>query len=233
MTNQTQQSIILPLFPLNVVLFPGNILPLHIFEKRYRLMIRQCLKDESEFGVILIKIGSDVGGFAEPYNVGTAVRIIDSDVMEDGRINIMTAGQYRFQVQRITSQDPYIKALVDIIDPNFPPNPNRLQALVSRASELCEDYENLLAKTVPNWQVSAKLPEIPFHLGYHIATRLQITLIEKQRLLEILSVDQILTKEIQILKYEIQRRQATLIAERQFKSIPETEAPFWKKHSLN
>ena len=55
MTNQTQQSIILPLFPLNVVLFPGNILPLHIFEERYRFMIRQCLKDQSEFGVILIK----------------------------------------------------------------------------------------------------------------------------------------------------------------------------------
>ena len=93
--------------------------------------------------------------------------------------------------------------------------------------------ENLLAKTVPNWQVSEKLHEIPFHLSYHIATRLQITLIEKQRLLEILPVDEMLTKEIQILKYEIQRRRATLIAERQFKSIPETEAPFWKKHSLN
>ena len=62
---------------------------------------------------------------------------------------------------------------------------------------------------------------------------IQITLIEKQRLLEIFSVDQMLIKEIKILQYEIQRRKATVIAERQFKSIPESEIPFWKKHSLN
>ena len=230
MSNLQQQATNLPLFPLNVVLFPGNILPLHIFEERYRSMIHECLQEDSEFGIILAKGGRVID---DSYSIGTAVKIIDSDIMEDGRMNIMTVGQYRFQVQEITCQTPYLEALVDPISTNLPIDPTRLQALISRASELCETYENLLAETVTDWEVPKSLPERPFHLACHIATRLQITLIEKQRLLEIFSVDQMLIKEIKILQYEIQRRKATVIAERQFKSIPESEIPFWKKHSLN
>ena len=230
MTDQQRLATNLPLFPLNVVLFPGNILPLHIFEERYRTMIHECLQEDSEFGIILAKGGRVIG---DSYSIGTAVKIIDSDIMEDGRMNIMTVGQYRFEVQEITCQTPYLEALVDPISTNLPINPTRLQALISRASELCETYENLLAETVTDWEVPKNLPERPFHLACHIATRLQITLIEKQRLLEIFSVDQMLIKEIKILQYEIQRRKATVIAERQFKSIPESEIPFWKKHSLN
>ena len=230
MTDQQRLATNLPLFPLNVVLFPGNILPLHIFEERYRTMIHECLQEDSEFGIILAKGGRVIG---DSYSIGTAVKIIDSDIMEDGRMNIMTVGQYRFEVQEITCQTPYLEALVDPISTNLPIYPTRLQALISRASELCETYENLLAETVTDWEVPKSLPERPFHLACHIATRLQITLIEKQRLLEIFSVDQMLIKEIKILQYEIQRRKATVIAERQFKSIPESEIPFWKKHSLN
>ena len=230
MTDQQRLATNLPLFPLNVVLFPGNILPLHIFEERYRTMIHECLQEDSEFGIILAKGGHVIG---DSYSIGTAVKIIDSDIMEDGRMNIMTVGQYRFEVQEITCQTPYLEALVDPISTNLPIDPTRLQALISRASELCETYENLLAETVTDWEVPKSLPERPFHLACHIATRLQITLIEKQRLLEIFSVDQMLIKEIKILQYEIQRRKATVIAERQFKSIPKSEIPFWKKHSLN
>ena len=230
MTNRQQQATNLPLFPLNVVLFPGNILPLHIFEERYRSMIHECLQEDSEFGIILAKGGRIID---DSYSIGTAVKIIDSDIMEDGRMNIMTVGQYRFQVQEITCQSPYLEALVDPISTSPPIDLTRLQALISRASELCETYENLLAETVTDWEVPKSLPERPFHLACHIATRLQITLIEKQRLLETFSVDQMLIKEIKILQYEIQRRKATVIAERQFKSIPKSEIPFWKKHSLN
>ena len=230
MTNRQQQATNLPLFPLNVVLFPGNILPLHIFEERYRSMIHECLQEDSEFGIILAKGGRIID---DSYSIGTAVKIIDSDIMEDGRMNIMTVGQYRFQVQEITCQTPYLEALVNPINTSPPIDLTRLQALISRASELCETYENLLAETVTDWEVPKSLPERPFHLACHIATRLQITLIEKQRLLEIFSVDQMLIKEIKILQYEIQRRKATVIAERQFKSIPKSEIPFWKKHSLN
>ena len=64
-------TIEISLFPLNTVLFPGQVLPLHIFEDRYRLMIRECLAEEKPFGVVLIRRGREVGETAEPYMVGT------------------------------------------------------------------------------------------------------------------------------------------------------------------
>ena len=230
MTHQREE---LPLFPLKVVLFPGNILPLHIFEERYRLMVRYCLEEESNFGVIMIKKGAEVDDQTEPYNVGTAVRIVESDTMDDGRMNIITAGQYRFQIKNITNQMPYLMATIDILNPDAPPDQHRLSALMTRASELYNTYEDLLSETIPDWEIPKNVPQTPFHFGCHIATRLQITLIEKQRLLEVLPVDQLLMQEIKILRYEIQRRQATVIAERQFKAIPTSETPFWKNNSLN
>ena len=154
MTNRQQQATNLPLFPLNVVLFPGNILPLHIFEERYRSMIHECLQEDSEFGIILAKGGRIID---DSYSIGTAVKIIDSDIMEDGRMNIMTVGQYRFQVQEITCQTPYLEALVDPISTSPPIDLTRLQAIISRASELCETYENLLAETVTDWEVPKSL----------------------------------------------------------------------------
>ena len=65
----------LPLFPLNTVLFPGMVLPLHIFEERYKLMINHCLEEERPFGVLLIREGKEVGSGAVPYQVGTTTMI--------------------------------------------------------------------------------------------------------------------------------------------------------------
>ena len=66
----------LPLFPLNVVLFPGMVLPLHIFEPRYREMVNYCLDEKKPFGVVLLREGEERGGPAIPYQVGTAARIM-------------------------------------------------------------------------------------------------------------------------------------------------------------
>ena len=67
----------LPLFPLNLVLFPFSRVQLHIFEQRYRQMIRFCLDNDQPFGIVMIRTGEEVEGEAEPYLIGTAVRIID------------------------------------------------------------------------------------------------------------------------------------------------------------
>ena len=102
----------LSLFPLNLVLFPGMPLPLHIFEERYKSMIGECRDTEQPFGVVLIKEGLEVGEPADPFMTGTSARIIQVDQLDDGRMNILTQGDRRFQVMEITQKVPYLVAQV-------------------------------------------------------------------------------------------------------------------------
>ena len=73
------------MFPLGTVLFPHGVLPLHVFEPRYRTMTERCLADDATFGVVLIERGSEVGGHDERFDVGTAARILQAGRLEDGR----------------------------------------------------------------------------------------------------------------------------------------------------
>ena len=84
LSHEQSSAMEMPLFPLNVVLFPGMALPLHIFEPRYREMINRCLDENLAFGVVLIKEGPEVGGDALPRRVGTAARIVKVDRQPDG-----------------------------------------------------------------------------------------------------------------------------------------------------
>jgi Lon protease-like protein len=99
----------LPLFPLNnVVLFPGMKLPLHIFEERYKAMIGDCSRRDAPFGVLLIKEGQEVGDPAHPFQIGTTARITNVEQLEDGRMNILTQGERRFEVSEIIQQVPHL-----------------------------------------------------------------------------------------------------------------------------
>ena len=107
----------LPLFPLNLVLFPGGYLPLHIFEERYRLMMRHCLDGERRFGVVLINSGSEVGKPAVPEAVGTVAKIDEVRTLDDGRMLIGVKGEQRFRILEIVEQLPYIIAeVVPLVD---------------------------------------------------------------------------------------------------------------------
>ena len=78
----------IPLFPLNTVLFPKASIPLHVFEDRYKRMIRHCIDTKSPFGVVLIRMGSEVGDSAIPYDVGTTANIINVNKIEDGDLSL-------------------------------------------------------------------------------------------------------------------------------------------------
>ena len=110
--SQPEDLLQLSLFPLNVVLFPGMPMPLHIFEERYKAMIGECVDREEPFGIILIKEGQEVGEPAEPVKVGTTARIVQVERLEEGRLNIMTRGEKRFEVVEITHQVPYLAGQV-------------------------------------------------------------------------------------------------------------------------
>jgi Lon protease-like protein len=92
----------LPLFPLNTVLCPGIALPLHVFEERYRAMVRHCLESSSPFGVVLIREGREVGTGAISFSgIGTIAEIRDAGSYDDGRYDLLVVGTRRFEIRRV------------------------------------------------------------------------------------------------------------------------------------
>ena len=106
----------LPLFPLNVVLFPGMTLPLHIFEERYKAMIGDCIDREQPFGVVLIREGRESGEPAQPFSIGTTARVVSVERLAEGRLNILTNGERRFQTVDISQQRPHMVGQVRYLD---------------------------------------------------------------------------------------------------------------------
>lgn len=94
----------LPLFPLNAVLFPGGSLPLRVFEARYMDMVRDCLRNSSQFGVCLITRGRETGKQAECEPVGCMASIAAWDMQKLGVLNIRTLGTQRFRVRHAAAQ---------------------------------------------------------------------------------------------------------------------------------
>ncbi|MGI8662639.1 MAG: LON peptidase substrate-binding domain-containing protein [Acidimicrobiales bacterium] len=97
----------LPMFPLGSVLFPGGLLPLHIFEARYRELTRACLAGDREFGVVLIERGSEVGGADVRHSIGTVAQIIEATELEDGRWLLAAVGTRRIRVDAWLDERPY------------------------------------------------------------------------------------------------------------------------------
>jgi Lon protease-like protein len=101
------------MFPLGTVLFPTAVLPLHVFEPRYREMTQHCLESDREFGVVMIERGSEVGGGDQRSEVGTVAHIHSAEEFDDGRWALVTVGTRRIRVVEWQLDDPYPKAVVE------------------------------------------------------------------------------------------------------------------------
>src|SRR4051812_14718174 len=107
----------IPLFPLpNLILFPHIVVPLHIFEERYKPMINSCIDRDEAFGLILLRSGAEGESEDAIHRVGVTAKIIEVERLEDGRMNILTEGERRFRIYRFTQRNPYWKASVDFFD---------------------------------------------------------------------------------------------------------------------
>jgi Lon protease-like protein len=164
----------IPLFPLNVVLFPGAELPLHIFEPRYREMVKTCAEEKSEFGMLL----SLPKGVAR---VGCTAEILD--VVKrygDGRMDIRTVGRAPFRVVELFQQNPLLEGQVDYLeDRETAANPRIQRQLI----ELFEACHTLIFDDYPkNLQGSP-----PEELSYLVAGTLPMELLWKQQILELRS----------------------------------------------
>lgn len=106
----------MPMFPLTQPLLPGAVLPLHVFEPRYRAMFQAILADDErppEFGVTMIERGFEVGGGEDRTGLGTVARVIDMNVTPDGRYAVVAVGTERLRVREWLPDDPYPRADVE------------------------------------------------------------------------------------------------------------------------
>jgi len=104
----------MPMFPLGTVLLPGQLLPLHVFESRYKTMMSSVIEaDPPLFGVVLIERGSEVGGGDTRSDIGTCARILRTHDLEDGRLAIIAGGTDRIRVTRWLTDDPFPQAEVE------------------------------------------------------------------------------------------------------------------------
>ena len=111
----------LPLFPLQTVLFPDGVLPLKVFESRYIDMVRDCMKREAPFGVVLIKSGQEVGNAAEPESIGCLAHITDWDMEQAGMLLLRTRGGERFRIietRRLANEQ--LEARIEMIAADVP-----------------------------------------------------------------------------------------------------------------
>ena len=197
MSTEEQQ---LPLFPLNAVLFPNATMPLQIFEERYKLMLEACLKADSQFGVVLIRSGPEVGGDAVPHAVGTVARILQVNRVKEGRSFVSIVGGRRFEIERVVQQRPYLEAAVTLLEEDR--TVSLSQSELDAMREAVTRYVRLAMGLRGGWIRQARIPSDPTALSYHIPGLLAVSAVEKQALLEQASTLKRLETELELLERE-------------------------------
>ena len=135
----------LPLFPLHTVLCPGIALPLHIFEDRYRELVRYCIDTPSPFGVVLIRDGEEVGGGTVSFSaIGTTAEIRRAGRYPDGRYDLLVVGTGRFAIENVAvGEQPYLVAEAILLDDEVA-DPDEARRLANLATRRFVTYLELL-----------------------------------------------------------------------------------------
>ena len=171
----------MPLFPLNTVLFPGMPLHLHIFEGRYKTMIKLCVDQSTSFGVVLIDRGSEAfGPLAETHDVGCSARIIEVQTLADERMNIVAIGQERFRTISLDrNKAPYLNGVVQPF-PLVDTDNVAVRKAGDRLKPWLQKYLDILATAAGVDFDVPQIPDDPVALAYLAAIALQVSNNEKQ-----------------------------------------------------
>ena len=189
----------LPLFPLpDLVLFPQEVLPLHIFEPRYRMMLRTALAEDKRFGVI--RWDPDSQSMA---SVGCCAEIIQCRTQDDDRSNVVTLGQQRFRVLEILRETPYRLALVSWIEDASVDSPDALVSLAADVRQALRDVVELTGKLLGKAaSLPSDLPDLPRELSFWIGAHLAGPVADQQQaLLEITDTSERLREEYKLLDH--------------------------------
>jgi hypothetical protein len=189
-----RDTITLPLFLVNAVLFPGTRLRLHVFEERYRRMVADCLDRDAPFGVVAIRSGAEVGGPAEPHSIGTLARILDHEPLEGGRLLIQVAGISRFTLLSYRQAGQVLVGQVRF-QPDSDERPGRV--LRDEAYALASEYQSFVED---GEGARGMVPAEAEALSYWIAQRLPLKVGDQQYLLEQRQVGERLAWEVGVLR---------------------------------
>lgn len=210
----------MPLFPLGTVLYPGVLLPLHIFEDRYRQLIRDLLAQPAgprRFGVVAIKEGREVGtdGVTALHEIGCTAELQRVEAYDDGRFDIIAVGASRFRLVRVDASQPLVGE-VELLPDVCTDEATRLSG---RAVRMFGSYRKALL-TAQGLAVNEppELPDDPVERSYLIAAAMLVEMSDKQDLLATSTVDERLTLEMALL-----RRESALVS--QLSTRPAVEFP--------
>ncbi len=209
----------LPLFPLGEVLFPGMVLPLQIFEPRYRLMMNRCITNKAPFGVVLITKGEDTSANAEFFPVGTTARITRVQRDEQGRLLVASIGENRFRILQTFKDQPYLQGQVELI-PEQPGDRSALDGLTDQAITSLARYLQLITGSNELGETLRDKDFSPQLLSYTIGTLLQVERAEKQAILEVTTTTARLQYEIGLLTSEIRQLKLLKQSQRQEVTAP-------------
>jgi Lon protease-like protein len=190
----------LPLFPLNIVLFPRMLIPLHVFEDRYKALIDYCSGHDRVFGIVLIREGLEVGGPATPHAIGTKAQILRVEELDEGRKHVIVRGTERFTTRRLHTEGPYLVADAD----EYPLEAGGFnQRLLAQTEMAFYRYLRLLKEAQGITVSISNLPDDPEGIAWMIGWGLQSNLVVKQQLLAVQTLQELLEQEYQFIEGEI------------------------------
>ncbi|MDJ0741513.1 MAG: LON peptidase substrate-binding domain-containing protein [Gammaproteobacteria bacterium] len=168
------------LFPLNLVLFPGGLLPLRIFEPRYQRMVSECLREQQPFAVVSIVDGPEAGGVAATAQTGTLARIIDFERGDDGLLNLLCEGGRRIRVASVqVEHDDLLRA-----DVEHQPDqaPAALPPELAWTAQLLDELLDRVGEPFDRLRVASPSAD---HVAHRLIELLPIPLAEKQALFDL------------------------------------------------
>jgi Lon protease-like protein len=176
----------LPLFPLGAVLYPGMLLPLHIFEERYRQLVRDLLDgpEPRRFGVIAIRKGRETGidGVRSLYEIGCTATLRRAERHDDGRYDIVTVGTQRFRLRGLDETRPYLQGEVEMLA-DEPPAPAEAGPAVQVIQAAFREYLDALTEWGGATVRLEDLPDEAELLSFIVAAAMVIDLPERQAML--------------------------------------------------
>jgi uncharacterized protein len=177
----------LPLFPLGSVLYPGLVLPLHIFEDRYRQLVADLLEgpEPRQFGVVAIRYGRETGidGVSALYETGCTAELQRVEPYEDGRFDLVTVGAQRFRLLDLGEQAPYFTGDVEWL-PEEVGDEAEAGLVLTAVQQSFRSYLALIAERGGAHVTIPEMPDEPMLMSYLVAAAIVVDLPVKQGLLE-------------------------------------------------